>query len=101
MLTVVELGPSTRGDKKFMVRIAGRLTHFGQAGASDYTIHKNPRTKAAYVARHQVNERWGKRDIHTAGFWSRWLLWNLPTLAGSKRDIASRFGVKIVPMTRK
>ena len=33
------------------------------------------------------NGNWGKSGIFTAGFWSRWMLWNKPTLEESYNDI--------------
>ena len=52
---------------------------------SDYTIHKDDKRKANYVARHRARENW--RDITTAGFWSYWNLWNKPTLKESIDDL--------------
>ena len=86
------LKPSTRKDKKFMVIIDNKKVHFGAKGMSDYTIHKDPKRKERYIARHRKNENW--TDPTTAGFWSRWLLWNKPTLRGSKIDISRRFNIK-------
>ena len=86
------LKPSTRKGKKLMVRVGKKWIHFGQRGASDYTIHKDPRRKERYIKRHQKGERWD--DPRTAGFWSRWLLWNKPTLQASLRDVERRFGIK-------
>ena len=85
---------------------------FGQAGASDYTLHKDFQRMVRYVMRHshpddfigvrnieRVNstkERWGIDGIRTAGFWSRWLLWSKPSLRGAARNIESKFrGVRI------
>lgn len=80
---------------------------FGQAGASDYTLHKEFPRMVRYVARHahpsdlegvrnieRVNstkERWGIDGIRTAGFWSRWLLWSKPSLRGAARGVESKF----------
>jgi len=77
------------GDKKI------KTVHFGQFGASDFTKHKNEERKQRYIDRHKNNEQWSKAGITTAGFWSRWLLWNKPTIQASKSDIESRFNVKI------
>jgi hypothetical protein len=35
----------------------------------------------------QMNENWSKSRIETAGFWSRWLLWNKSTIKESYKDI--------------
>jgi hypothetical protein len=77
----MKIEPSTRNGKKWMVEYKGKKIHFGASGMSDYTIHKDPKRKKAYLLRHQKNENWN--DPTTAGFWSRWILWNSPT---SKED---------------
>jgi hypothetical protein len=49
----VKLSRSSKADKKWMVTIDGKKTiHFGQAGASDYTIHKDASRMVRYVRRH-------------------------------------------------
>lgn len=73
----------------------GEIVHFGAAGYSDYTKHKNPERKEKYVARHSANEKWGTNGLLTAGFWARWILWNKPSLDDSIRDTEKRFGIKI------
>ena len=62
---------------------------FGAAGMSDYTLHKDPERKERYIARHKANEDF--KDPLTAGFWSRWYLWNLPTKKASLEDLKRRF----------
>ena len=52
-----------------------------------------------YIARHRVRENWNKSGIHTAGFWSRWILWNKPTLQESINDVEKRFNIKIINKT--
>lgn len=95
MRTVVYLRKSNRAGKKYMVTIDNRTIHFGASGMSDYTKHKDKERKERYIQRHKRNEKWGKSGLKTAGFWSRWLLWNKPTITGSKRDISKRFNVTI------
>lgn len=94
--TIVRLCKSSNKKKKFMVTIDGKTTHFGANGYSDYTIHKDIDRKRRYVVRHKRKENWTKSGIHTAGFWSRWLLWNKPSITSSIKDIETRFGVKII-----
>lgn len=60
---------------------------------SDFTLHKDPERKARYIARHQAHEHW--EDPRSAGFWSRWLLWNKPSLRASAQDIKRRFGIVV------
>jgi hypothetical protein len=66
-------------NKKFDAIIDGgrKTTPFGAAGMSDFTQHKNEEREKRYILRHQKNENWN--DYNTAGFYSRWILWNKPT----------------------
>lgn len=83
------LKPSTRKDKKWMIQTpSGKTVHFGSKGYSDYTQHKDPKRKEAYIHRHQAREDWN--DPETAGFYARWLLWNKPTLSASIKDMIRR-----------
>ena len=80
---------SDKPDKKYMAIIDDRKTiHFGQKGASDMTQHKSEDRKNRYILRHQKNEDWN--NIYTAGFWSRWILWNKPSISESIRDTNNR-----------
>ena len=92
---VYYLSRSTKPDKKFMIQIDNKTIHFGAAGMSDYTKHKDAERKGRYMSRHNRRESWSKGGIRTAGFWSRWLLWNKPSLTASIQDTQRRFGIKI------
>ena len=75
----VELTHSNRKDKRYEVRINGKKSiHFGSKNGQTFIDHGDIKKKDAWLARHRVNENWS--DPMTAGYWSRWLLWN-------KRDI--------------
>ena len=80
---------STRKDKKYMVKVNGKTIHFGASGYSDFIHNKDEKRKERYIARHQKRENWN--DPTTAGFWSRWILWNKPTLQESLLDVKKRF----------
>ena len=68
---------SDRPDKKyFIITNDNKKIYFGQASASDFTLHKDEARKQRYINRHKKNENWNNKD--TAGFWSRWLLWEKP-----------------------
>lgn len=69
-----------------------KSVQFGQAGASDFTKHKDHERKKKYLARHKANENWN--SYMTAGALSRWILWNKPTLEGSLKDYKKRFKLK-------
>jgi hypothetical protein len=85
---------SDKPNKKFFIITSdNKKVYFGQATASDFSIHKNEERKLRYIKRHQKNENWTKTGINTAGFWSRWYLWNKPTLDESYKDIKKRFSI--------
>lgn len=99
----IELYKSNIQGKKFTVIIPGSFTqsgrsctvHFGAAGYEDYTIHKDAERKNRYIQRHASRENWNSSGICTAGFWSRWLLWEKPTLKEAIRFIEQKFKVRI------
>lgn len=69
-----------------------KTTHFGCAGMSDYTKHKDDERKQRYLDRHKANENW--EDYKTAGSLSRWILWHKPTISASYNDYLKRFNLK-------
>mgnify|MGYP003135937726 FL=1 len=90
------LKKSSKPDKKYMVIIDDKKTiHFGTKGMSDYTIHKDKERKKRYIDRHKKRENWTKSGIKTAGFWSKHISWNKPSLRESIRDTENRFNIKI------
>ena len=83
---------SKKPDKKYDARIDGTKTvSFGQKMASDYTKHKDKERKDAYISRHKKNEDWSKSGVKTAGFYSKHVLWNKPTLKESVDDLNKKF----------
>lgn len=93
---------SKRKNKKFMIITPeGKRVHFGASGMSDYTIHKDKDRKNRYIARHKGmgNQNW--EDPDTAGFWSRWLLWNKPDFLESIYNTEDRFDIDIKPIHHK
>ena len=86
----VVIQTSRRKDKKLDAVIDGKKTiSFGAAGMSDFTLHKDDDRKDRYIARHQKNENW--RHPKTAGFYSKHILWNKPTLQASVNDLNARY----------
>jgi len=77
--------------KYTIITSTGKKVNFGAKGYEDFTTHQDPQRKQRYINRHQSKENWSKSGIDTAGFWSRWLLWNLPTINASYEDIKRRF----------
>lgn len=86
--------PSDKPNKKyFIITSKGKKVYFGQASASDFTLHKDEERKNRYILRHEKNEAkfWNKSGIDSPSFWARFLLWNKPTIQASYNDIKKRF----------
>ena len=66
-----------------------KVIRFGQAGASDFTQHKNEDRKNNYIQRHRKNEQWN--NPLTAGFYSRWITWEKPTLKEAVSNVNRKF----------
>lgn len=66
-----------------------KVVHFGLKGSETFLDHKDEKKKDAYIARHRKNENWN--DPTTPGALSKYLLWNLPTLAQSIAYFKKKF----------
>ena len=84
--------------KKWRATGPGFTVNFGAKGYEDYTMHHDPERKRRYIIRHQRHENWS--DPRTAGFWSRWLLWEEPSLAAAARKIKRSFRFDVVLHSR-
>ena len=91
----IVISKSTNKNKKYDVVVDGKKISFGGAGYSDYTIHKDPERKERYITRHAKREDWNKSGLKTAGYWSRWVLWNKDTLTKSIDDISKKHNLNI------
>ena len=69
-----------------------KTTHFGSAGMSDYTKHKDDERKELYLARHRANEDWN--DYMSAGSLAKHILWSKPTISASYNDYLKKFNLK-------
>ena len=87
----IVISKSDKKNKKFDALVDGKTISFGQAGASDFTKHKNEDRKTKYIDRHRKNEKWGKDGVETAGFYSRWVTWNKPTIEASVNDLNKKY----------
>lgn len=109
MQSVYVIEPSNNKLKKWSVREhktdangkvkLGKMIYFGQVGYRSYpTLYeKNPKEadyiKKIYINRHNKKEDW--TDLKRAGTWSRYINWNLPTMADSMEDMEKRFNIEI------
>ena len=88
---------STNRQKKYMAifykdKKKIKTTHFGAAGMSDYTKHKNETRKKRYMSRLRKRENWN--NYMSAGSLSRYILWNKPTLKASIADYKKKFNLQ-------
>lgn len=93
---------SDRKDKRYVVTIVdqesgkAKTVHFGSPDHENYTIHKDHSRKVNYLKRHAPREDWTVQGIFSAGFWSRWMLWNKESIAESMADIEKRFPIRFI-----
>jgi hypothetical protein len=88
---------SDKSGKKYMAvfEIDGRkkTTHFGQAGAPDYTKTKNKEQRTRYRQRHKKDLT--TRDPTRAGYLSYYILWGESTsVRANISSYKKRFGFK-------
>ena len=83
---------SDKPDKKYyIITKTGKKVYFGATGYEDYTTHKDPKRKEAYIRRHQKNEDWSKSGIDTPGFWSYHFLWEFPSKKQAYENIKKKY----------
>lgn len=68
----IEIKPSTRKNKKYMIYDGAKWIHFGQMGYEDYTKHNDPKRREAFRIR---NKKWAKENKYSPAFLSFHLLW--------------------------
>ena len=89
---------STNAKKKYMAIFTDekgkkvKTTHFGAAGMSDYTKHKDKKRKQRYLTRHRKRENWS--NYMSAGALSRYILWGETSFRESIKKYKNRFNLK-------
>ena len=87
---------SSAQNKKYTAVIDNGKTsksiHFGNKNYEDFTIHKDPERKKAYLARHKHDKT--SNPLY-AGFYASNLLWNKPTLRESIKNTNDKYNVNI------
>ena len=86
--------------KKYDAIINGSKTvSFGAVGYEDYTTHHDEKRKQNYIKRHS-NEDWSRSNLESAGWMSRYILWEKPTLQeavrhanGMYRDVKFKYRI--------
>jgi hypothetical protein len=114
-MIVVQLSKSNDGIHKYVAYVScgcngeklqyckkKKTVRFGAKNYNDFIIYNREKhkekeqKKELYIKRHEKNEDWTITGIETSGFWSRWILWNKPTLKESIDDTERRFNIKII-----
>jgi hypothetical protein len=96
MTKLVSIVKSNKQDKKYKATFKLdnnkiKEVHFGQKGASDFTIHKDIDRKNRYLQRHKSDL--DTKDPMRAGYLSYYILWNKPTIRESIKDYKNRFNL--------
>ena len=92
----VEIKKSNRAGKKMMAIFYDnnkrvKTIHFGQEGASDYTIHHDEARRQRYIDRHKKSEDWN--NPMTAGSLSLYILWTEKTLGSAIAKYKKKFNL--------
>lgn len=91
-IRLISVKKSTKAGKKLMATFENngrkRVIHFGAAGMSDYTRHKDPNRKKRYFTRHSKDL--STRNPMRAGYLSMFILWNKKGLSSSIADYRRR-----------
>lgn len=83
---------SDKPEKKyFIVTNTNKKVYFGQAGAEDFTTHRDEERRQRYITRHKSREDWTKNGINSAGFWSYHYLWHYPTKKEAYNNILNKY----------
>jgi len=98
----IELKPSTNKNKKFVAVFENLKTkrsksiNFGAKGMKDFILwNKELKPKEAkekrllYLGRHK-REDWSNSNVMSPAWFSRWFLWEKPTLEASQKFIMSK-----------
>jgi hypothetical protein len=90
LIKVVKSKKSGKKYEAIFENESGREKHvyFGQAGASDYTKHKDRERRNKYIFRHMKDTKTGNPT--RAGFLSLYILWNKPSFSASLADYKKR-----------
>ena len=101
MVVDIIITKSNKTGKKYDAVIEGKKTvSFGQAGASDFTKHKDETRKQNYIKRYGAgNQDW--TDYKTSGKKKKNILWNKPTIEASVRDTNNKFPNLNIKQKRK
>lgn len=99
MYKFISIKKANDGKYKYEVELMNEETKrkktvkFGSQGMGDFTLFTKKdgkkiaeEHKERYITRHQKREDWTKSGTGTAGFWSKHILWNKPTVDASLKD---------------
>jgi hypothetical protein len=96
-MAVIVVRRSPHPDKKWQVTIPRhwgvQTIDFGDKTSPDYTTHRNLSLAVQYHRAHQ-DQDWSMGANGREHFWTRWLLWNKPTIQEAIADMSDKFNLK-------
>lgn len=100
-ITQVKISRSPIEGKLYRVEVyAGdkreKTIHFGEDKSNSFPDHKDKDRRMRYLERHNKERKDGYWNHHyinlkRPSYWSRWLLWEEPTITGSLNKIREKF----------
>ena len=94
-IQLLSIKRSSKREKKlmatFIINNRKKVIHFGAAGMSDFTKHRDKARRSRYITRHRKDL--ATKDPSRAGYLSMFVLWNKPTISGSIRNYRSRLRI--------
>ena len=91
MPLTITIEKSSKPDKKYLATVNDKKIYVGAKGYEDYSIHKDNIRKERYIARHKAREDYTKSGVATAGYLSRFILWEEPTIQQSINKLNKKY----------
>ena len=89
MLVIIR--KSLNPNKKFDAIFDDKIISFGDVNYEDYTMHHDDLRKERYIDRHSKRENYNMSGIKTAGFLSRYILWNKKSVEDSIKFLNNKY----------
>lgn len=87
------LRKSNKKGKRFEIIMGDHSHHFGSDVGKTFIDGRSQKEKEAWIARHKNDKNWDNK--HSGIFFSRFLLWNKPSLKEAIKDYEKKHSIRI------